>query len=583
MSLTCNGIGIGVIRSIAIGEAWQLQSGRIEARRRSISAGEVKSEKARFRQAVEAARQDLKAVRDQIPKSTPTDISAFIDTHLLMLEDAALVEAPVETIQEQLCSAEWALQLRCDALVQVFDEMEDPYLRTRKDDVAHVVNQIQKHLQAQQKKTTGTDEEDLRGKIILAQDLTPADTILMRNQGIAAFITEFGGPMSHTAILARSLGIPAIVGVHHATQYLQHGELLIVDGKQGVVLADPDKRTLDHYRNRLEAELAHTASLQALVDQPAVTRDGLDITLMANIELPEDVEATSGVDAAGVGLYRTEFLYMNRDNPPNEEEHLETYRQVVEGLNGIPITIRTLDLGADKEADRCCRVATSASNPALGLRAIRLCLKEPELFRPQLRAILRVSAFGPVRIMIPMLSNLQELHTVKALIEGAKQELKQEGLAFDPVIPVGGMIEVPAAALAAASFARHSDFLSIGTNDLIQYTLAIDRVDEEVNYLYDPLHPSILRLIQQVIHAGHTAGKPVSMCGEMAGSPLYIPLLLGMGLREFSMRPGSLLEAKRIVRSSDVGQLTKGVNDLMTRIDEEDAAQLLSQLNSATH
>ena len=581
MTLACAGIGIGVIRSIAIGEAWHLRRGRIEARRRFISAAEVEDETARFRQAVEAARQDLKAVRDHIPKSTPTDISAFIDTHLLMLEDAALAEGPLETIREQHCSAEWALQLRCNALVQVFDEMEDPYLRTRKDDVTHVANQIQKHLQARQDKPAGA--EDLNGKIILAQDLTPADTILMRNQGIAAFVTEFGGPMSHTAILARSLGIPAIVGAHHATQYLQQGELLIVDARRGVVLADPDERMLEHFRKQLAAEQAHTASLQALVDRPSVTADGTAITLMANIELPEDIKATAGVDAAGVGLYRTEFLYMNRDSPPNEEEHLETYRRVIEGLNGIPITIRTLDLGADKEVERCCHAPPPASNPALGLRAIRLCLKEPELFRPQLRAILRASAFGPVRIMIPMLSNIQELRTVKSLIEEVKGELKREGLAFDSAIPVGGMIEVPAAALAADSFARHLDFLSIGTNDLIQYTLAIDRIDDEVNYLYDPLHPSILRLIQQVIQAGRAAGKPVSMCGEMAGNPLYIPLLLGMGLREFSMRPGSLLEAKRIVRSSDVGRLTECVKDLMARIDEEDPVQLLSQLNSATH
>ncbi len=575
--LTCTGIGIGVSSSIAIGEAYCLQCGQIEAHRQTITPKEVAHETSRFQQAVLAARQDLKAVREQIPASTPTDICAFIDTHLLMLEDAALVEAPIETIQSQLCNAEWALQLRRNELVKIFDAMEDPYLRTRKDDVDHVVGQIQKHLIGQHD-SAEENRGDLNGKIILAQDLTPADTILMRNWGVAGFITEFGGPMSHTAILARSLGIPAVIGVHCVTQYLQHGELLIMDAEQGVVLANPDECTLKHYRKRVAAEQVHIASLRVLIEKPAATMDGTDIMLMANIELPEDIEATNDVGAAGVGLYRTEFLYMNRAHPPDEEEHLASYRRIVEGLKGIPITIRTLDLGADKEADGCCHKIQPASNPALGLRAIRLCLKEPQLFRPQLRAILRVSAYGPVRIMIPMLSNLQELHAVKLIINELKRELRQEGHEFNPAIPVGGMIEVPAAALAADSFARHLDFLSIGTNDLIQYALAIDRVDDEVNYLYDPLHPSILRLIQYVIQAGHKTGTPVSMCGEMAGTPLYIPLLLGMGLREFSMQPGSMLEVKRIIRACDVERLTDQVNKLMQYIDEEDAAHWVAQL-----
>ncbi|MCF6353865.1 MAG: phosphoenolpyruvate--protein phosphotransferase [Candidatus Polarisedimenticolaceae bacterium] len=582
MTLICTGIGIGVASSIAIGEAYCLQCGQIETHRRAIAPAEVAHETDRFQQAVLAARQDLSAVRDQIPKSTPTDICAFIDTHLLMLEDAALVETPIETIQSQLCNAEWALQLRRNELVKLFDAMEDPYLRTRKDDVDHVVGQIQKHLIGQHDSPV-TDEDELRGKIILAQDLTPADTILMRNQGVAAFITEFGGPMSHTAILARSLGIPAVIGVHHATQHLRHGELLIMDAEQGIVLADPDERTLQHYRKRRDAEQAHIISLRVLIKEPATTMDGTDITLLANIELPEDIEVTNDVGAAGVGLYRTEFLYMNRAQPPNEEEHLASYRRIVEGLNGIPITIRTLDLGADKEADGCCHDMQPASNPALGLRAIRLCLKEPKLFRPQLRAILRASAYGEVRIMIPMLCNLQELRAVKLIIEELKQELKQEGHDFNPKMPIGGMIEVPAAALAADSFARHLDFLSIGTNDLIQYTLAVDRVDDEVNYLYDPLHPSILRLIQYVIQAGHKSGTPVSMCGEMAGTPLYIPLLLGMGLRRFSMQPGSMLEVKRIIRASNIEQLTEQVTHLMQHINEENAVRRVAQLYPVTH
>jgi phosphotransferase system enzyme I (PtsI) len=578
MTLACTGIGIGAIRSIAIGEAYLLQRGNIEARRRWITAAEVEAEIERFRQAVEVARQELRSVHEHIPGTAPSDIAAFINTHLLMLEDAALVEAPVEIIRQQNCGAEWALQLRRNALVQLFDEMADPYLRTRKDDVDHVVNLIQKALLGQGDDKPGAEAQDLCGKIILAHDLTPADTILMRKQGIAAFITEYGGPMSHTAILARSLGIPAVIGVRHATQCLRHGEQLIVDGKQGVVLADTDDRTEAHFRKRLIQELTHSKHLKKLVREPAVTLDGKDITLMANIELAEDIETTLSVGAAGIGLYRTEFLYMNREGPPNEEEHFAAYRDVVEGLKGIPITIRTLDLGADKAVDGCCPGAQAACNPALGLRAVRLCLKEPDLFRPQLRAILRASALGPVRIMIPMLSNLQELQQVRRLVEEAKQGLERDGLEFNPNIAIGGMIEVPAAALAASSFARHLDFLSIGTNDLIQYTLAIDRIDDEVNYLYDPLHPSVLRLIQMVLDAGRLHGKPVSMCGEMAGSPAFIPLLLGMGLRKFSMRPGSLLEAKRIIRGHDADKLSAQVSDLMARLDDEETVYLLAQL-----
>ena len=579
MTLAFTGIGIGVARKIAIGEAHVLLRGQVEIIPVEIPEDEIEQEAQRFREAVQAAHQHLNQVRGQIPPDTPTDIAAFIDTHLLMLEDSAIAEGPIELIRELHCCAEWALQVRRDELVRVFDAMEDPYLRTRKDDVDHVVQQIQKALLS---RYAGEEAHDnaLQGRIILAQDLTPADTILMRHQGIAGFVTEFGSPMSHTAILARSLGIPAVVGVRQATQYLRHGELLVVDGETGVVLADVDPITLEHVRQRIAAQRAAALELRRLADQPAISRDGESITLLANIELSEDIAATRDSGAEGVGLYRTEFLYMNRSTVPDEEEHLRAYREVLQGLRGIPITIRTLDLGADKPLDGPCTLpGHPVCNPALGLRAIRLCLKEPRLFKPQLRAILRASLFGPVRLMLPMLSNLRELVEVRALIDETKRELERDGIGFAPNIPVGGMIEVPAAALSADCFARHLDFLSIGTNDLIQYALAIDRVDDEVNYLYDPLHPAVLRLIKMTIDAAKAAGIPVSMCGEMAGDPRYTRLLLGMGLRELSMQPGSLPEVKAVVRDCDLGRARSLVEDMMRHLDYETPEQVVEELN----
>ena len=489
MTLSCQGIGINTSREVAIGQAYLLHHGVSEIPLREIDKELIEQEVERFHSALETTTGHLRSVREQIPGDTAPDISEFIDTHLLMLEDAAISQATVNLIREHRYSAEWALQVRRDELVRVFDQMDDPYLRTRKDDVEHVVNQIQFVLAGGEP----THNEDLSGRVVVARDLTPAETIMMKNQGIAAFVTEYGGPLSHTAILARSLGIPAVVGIHQATTLMRQGETLIVDGAQGVVLADPTPRILQHYEDRIEARQQREADLRRQIDLPTMTTDGYHVYLHANIELPEDIEATLENRADGVGLFRTEFLYMNRAEPPDEEEQLDVYLAAVKGLNGRPITIRTLDLGVDKTTGNISESGClPAINPALGLRAIRLCLKEPDLFLPQLRAILRASAEGPVRLMIPMLSGMQELNEVLNLIEATKAELNSQHLHYDPLIPIGGMIEIPAAAIAARAFANKLDFLSIGTNDLIQYTLAVDRMDEEVNFLFDPVHPAVL-------------------------------------------------------------------------------------------
>ncbi len=535
--------GIGVSRGIVIGKAHVLQQDALEVREQHIAIEVVDQEIRRYQQAVEVARRQLSAIRDQIPEATRKDIVEFIDTHLLMLQDSSLVHVPVQSIREQQCNAEWALKLQQEALAAVFDEMDDPYLRTRKDDVNHVIHRILRIL------VSGAEDHgnvgfDLTGTIVFASDLTPSDTVLLHHQGVAAFVTEFGGPLSHTAILARSLGIPAIVGAHSARRYIQDDETIILDGEQGLVLAGADAGLLSHYRKLQDAESDRRENLELLKGTAAITRDGVRVQLLSNIELPQDMERTLAVGAEGIGLYRTEFLFMNRTDIPSEEEQLEQYRSVIQAMEGLPVTIRTLDLGADKKVDSGPLPERSSSNPALGLRAIRLCLKDLDLFRPQLRAILRASAAGPTRIMIPMLSNLQELNQVLGLLEETKEQLRAEGHAFDPHLPIGGMIEIPAAALTAPCFAAKLDFMSIGTNDLIQYTLAIDRIDDEVAYLYDPLHPAVLRLIQLIIQAGQAADIPVSMCGEMAGDPRFTRLLLGMGLTQFSMYPSSILEAQ---------------------------------------
>lgn len=568
--------GIVVSKGIAIGKARVQQHGQLDIVEYVLPEEYIEDEVARFRHALDAARRQLHTIRAQIPGNTPRDIAAFIDTHLLMLEDAALSTVPIDIIREHRCNAEWALKLQQDALVQVFDAMEDSYLRTRRDDVEHVVQRILHILMHEDHLPSGIESDRAEPRIVVAVDLSPSDLVMLHNHNIAAIVTERGGPLSHTAILARSLGIPALVGVPHVHQYIRNDELLVVDAENGALLTGLDARALDFYRRLQRSERRARRELQQLRNEPAVTLDKVDITLRANIELSEDLSAMRRVGADGVGLYRTEFLFMNRDSPPGEEEQFQVYRHTVKRLKGASLTIRTLDLGADKEI---VPGSSTSTNPALGLRSIRLCLQEPELFRPQLRAILRASAFGPLRILIPMLTTPEEVPQVLGLIESAKAELRREKKRFDPGIMVGGMIEVPAAAICADIFARELDFLSIGTNDLMQYTLATDRIDETVNHLFDPLNIGVLRLIAMVLQAGQAAGIPVSMCGEMAGDPALTPLLLALGLREFSMPPASLLEVKRRIRQCDTAKLKRQLGKLLYSENVLELSETLSDIN----
>jgi len=573
MTLVCCGLGIATTRTIAIGPTFLLERNPLAVAPRSIDSTEVAGELQRLEDALTATREALRSVRDRIPRATPVKVAEFIDSHLLMLEDAALVDPAQALIRERLFGAEWALESHRMSLVKVFEDMEDPYLRSRRDDVDHVVQHILDFLLSG-RIADRSEAADLRGCVVIAHDISPADMVALRHRHVAALVTEYGGPMSHTAILAGNLNIPTVVGARNITSYLRQGETVVVDGKAGSLLADVDAGILEHYQQRMQVLEARNTRLRRLVRKPSLSADGIPVSLLGNLDLPENTSTIRANGAAGVGLYRTEFLYMNRDQPPDEEEHLATYLAVIRELEGAPVTIRTLDLGVDKQIDGSSVSCSPVRNPALGLRAIRLCLKETGLFRTQLRAILRASASGPVQLMIPMLSSIQELDSVLALIEQVCRELDHEGLAFDPHLPVGGMIEVPAAALCAAAFAHRLDFLSIGTNDLIQYTLAIDRMDDTLGYLYEPLHPAILRLIRMTIRAGQSYGTPVSMCGEMAGNPRYLPLLLGLGLRALSMQPGSLLEVKERVRDAHIARLECATEKLFMHLDTQEPQQL---------
>ncbi|RKZ36790.1 MAG: phosphoenolpyruvate--protein phosphotransferase [Gammaproteobacteria bacterium] len=573
--------GICASKGIAIGAVSVLVRGQHDVVQYGLPRRRVEKEVARFEVAVQVAKDQLRGIKAKIPSNVPGEVAAFMDTHLLMLEDSELTSAPIAHIRERRYNAEWALKVHRDDLVSVFEAMEDPYLRSRKEDVDHVVNRIQRALSEQATPRRPVGEGRLAGRIIVADELSPADAVLMQHQGTVGFITEFGGPNSHTAILARSLRIPAVVGLHQARHYLRDEDEIVIDGRQGVVLLDPDANILRHYSRRQRDLQRHHRARRRLRRAPVITKDGERICLQANVELPGDTKAAADVGAEGIGLYRTEYLFMNRPQPPDEAEQYAAYTAVVKAAKGAPVTIRTLDLGADKQVDGSRPGAPLSTNPALGLRAVRLCLREPALFRPQLRAILRASGKGSVRMMIPMLSDTQELMQVFQLLRECRAELEQEGQAFDPQMPVGAMIEVPAAAVCADIFARHLDFLSIGTNDLIQYTIAIDRVDDEVNYLYDPLNPAVLRLIHTTIKAGRRSDTPVAMCGEMAGDARYTRLLLGMGLREFSVHPNTLLEIKHVINSSDISELIKTTRRIMRTSKPSTRTALVDELNRA--
>jgi len=573
--------GVGVSSGIAIGHAHLLSNALLEVVHYQLPKHLIDDEVKRFSNAIATVKQDLAQIKGSLRKNAPAELAAFIGTHLMMLEDKSLSEVPKNIIRNEQCNAEWAIKLQMDDIVDQFEQIEDSYLRERKQDVIQVVERIIKVLLGHQAQLSTEQQNSAlhqeRKLILVAHDVSPADAIQFKQHQFAAFITDVGGATSHTAILARSLNIPSIVALQRARDLINDGELIIVDGDLGVVIVNPSKEILDEYKLKQEQWELEQQKLQRIKTTKALTIDGTSIELLANIELPEDVAAVKASGATGIGLYRTEFLFMNRHDMPNEEEQFEAYRSVAEAMKGAPVTIRTLDLGADKQMNA--DTVVNSPNPALGLRAIRLCLSEPQIFHTQLRALLRASHYGKIKILIPMLCMLSELRQTKVFLERAKASLRKENIPFDENVELGGMIEIPAAAINAEAFADELDFLSIGTNDLIQYTLAIDRTDDAVAHLYHPMHPSVLKLISMTIKAGAKQGKAVSVCGEMAGDAKLTKLLLGMGLRQFSMHPSHVLSIKQQVLHSQLSELSGQARKVLGLTDIEKIELVVNKIN----
>lgn len=574
--------GSGIGRGIAIGKAYVLKNSAIEIPTFTLKAKEVKAEVTRFNQAVLETEKHYNLILKNLPKEAPKESAAFIEAHKMMLRDPLLVDESIKIIKSERINAEHALQIQADNLIKVFEQMENLYLRNKKTDVQHITNRLLRTLLGiVSHDLDENSDENLSGRIIISKDLSPAETIFIKQRKITAFVTDLGSQISHTAIVARSLKLPAVVGLHGATRFINDDDLLVVDGKRGIILINPDEKVLKQYRAIQRRIREREKYLQTLIKKPSKTLDGNKIKLLANIESVKDLREVKRANAAGVGLYRTEYLFMGRTSAPTEKEQYNAYKRIVVALNNKPIVIRTLDIGGDKQLDFNYPQKASSESP-LGLRAIRLCLNNMELFKPQLRAILRASVYGKVSIMIPMISNIDEVNQVLSIVKQTKLDLKKEGYNFDNKIRIGGMIEVPAAAIMADMFASKLDFLSIGTNDLIQYTLAIDRVDDAVNYLYDPSHPAVLRLIKHIINAGNKANIPVSLCGEMAGNVDFTRLLLGLGLKNYSMDATYLLDVKERILNTDTSKTSYQLSKILSAENPSIGHDHLRKLNQNT-
>ncbi|MCB6183387.1 phosphoenolpyruvate--protein phosphotransferase [Leeia sp. TBRC 13508] len=575
MSITLRGVaGAG---GIAIGHVHLVSETTVDVVHLVLPDADIPAEVQRFDAAIKETRKQLEMLWGSIPDNAPAELGSFLSLHIMLLNDPALSRDPRGLIEEQRCNAEWALKQQLEVLLAQFDEIEEDYLRERRADVIQVADRILKvlagHVACHTHAQLATDEET----ILVAHDLSPADMVQYKDIEFAAFVTDAGGATSHTAILARSLGIPSVVAMHNARELLKEGELVIVDGTQGIVIAEPDEEELAYYRHLAAAWNQNKISLTKIRTEAAVTLDSQQVELMGNIELPQDVDEVFENGAKSVGLFRSEFLFLSRDDLPSEDEQFEAYKAVASALNGESVTIRTLDIGTDKIPRWFER--GSGINPALGLCGVRLTLAQPHIFQTQLRALLRASAFGNIQIMFPLLSESRQIRQCVQHVELAKQTLREEGLPFNENIKIGGMVEIPAAAINVAGFLKDLSFVSIGTNDLVQYTLGVDRGDDQVAHLYNPAHPAVLHLLSHVIGTANRLGKEVSVCGEMAGDPRFTRLLLGMGLRKFSMHPASLLAVKQVVRTTDTALLGEKVSEIITQDDEDLVAPLLDALN----
>jgi len=561
--------GIPASPGVAIGKGFFLRRELPRSVLSTVPKEKVDDEVDAFRRAVARSREQIRAIRGEIQDSS-SESYQILSTHLALLEDSMLVDQTVGAIREDRFKADWAFNRVLKDLLETFHRIEDQYLRERGHDLRQIGHRILENLAGRGVESVASIREPV---IIVAHDLSPADTAQIQKSSVLAFATDVGSRTSHTAITARSLNIPAVVGLEKVTKEFGGTEEVIVDGEEGIVILDPTPEAVREYTERKKAYSVRIRDLAKFARLPAVSKDGKALKLLANIEFPEEADLSLRSGAEGVGLYRTEFLYMNRKDLPSEEEHYQTYRRVAERFRTGPVTVRTLDLGGDKFASQV--DLASEMNPAMGLRAIRFCLREKEIFKQQIRAVLRASAHGNVRMMFPMISGVGELRAALAVVEEARAELRRRRVPFNKRMPVGIMVEIPSAALVADLLAREVDFFSIGTNDLIQYALAIDRINEHVSYLYEPLHPAILRLIRRIVEGGHEAGIPVSMCGEMAGEPMYTYVLLGLGLDELSMNAASIPRVKRIVRKSVAYEAKEFSGSLLAHGTAEEIGKIL--------
>jgi len=577
--------GLAVSRGIAIGRAVLVASSRADVAHYFVEATGVQSEIQRVRDARNTVVEEISRLQRDLPADAPHELAALLDVHLMLLQDEQLITGVKAWISERHYNAEWALTTQYEMIARQFDEMEDEYLRERKADLEQVVERVLRAMKGvaspvqlknqgarkQQKELLHDDKLDVP-LVLVAHDLSPADMLQFKQSLFAGFATDVGGRTSHTAIVARSMDIPAVVGARSASQLIKQDDWVIIDGDAGVLIVDPSPIILAEYGFKQRQGALERERLNRLRHTPAVTLDGQKIELLANIEMPEDTLGAIQAGAVGVGLFRSEFLFMGRiGNLPDEEEQYLAYRQAIEGMQGLPVTIRTVDIGADKPLERHTKAQEAHLNPALGLRAIRWSLADPPMFLTQLRAILRAAAHGQVNLLVPMLAHASEIRQTMSLIDHARATLDNKGQAYGPV-KLGAMIEIPAAALTLKLFLKYFDFLSIGTNDLIQYTLAIDRADEAVAHLYDPCHPAVLRLVADTISECNAQGKGISVCGEMAGDANMTRLLLGLGLRSFSMHPSQILSVKQQILRADAGKLKGWAQGVL---DSEDPVSLL--------